>query len=155
MLNDMWSKIMTGAAALLAAALFASLGNRLIGAHGEARYQAGLAKGQVQQLPAILAAHAAATKEALDARDRIITADAAQAKEMARLTALIRRSDDEVNAYEATDAGHADCLGAGRVRAIEAARAALFPVTAQAPNGGVSGSLPADTPAQADGRGPE
>ena len=121
---------MLSAAAVLAAALFAFLGDRLISAYGDARFQAGLAGGQVKQLPAILAANAAATKAGLDARDRLIAAEHDHAAETARLAAVIQQSEHEGKAYEASDAGRADCLDAERVRAIEASRAALFPATA-------------------------
>ena len=141
----MWTKLMLSAAAVLAAALFAFLGNRLISAYGAARYQAGLAQGQVQQLPAILAANAAAAQAGLDARDRLIDAEHDHAVEAARLAAVIQRSQDEGNAYEASDAGRADCLDAERVHSIEAIRAALFPAaTAQAAGRSQSGSVPAD-----------
>ncbi len=121
---------MLSAAAVLAVALFAFLGDRLISAYGDARFQAGLAGGQVKQLPAILAANAAATKAGLDARDRLIAAEHDHAAETARLAAVIQQSEHEGKAYEASDAGRADCLDAERVRAIEASRAALFPATA-------------------------
>jgi hypothetical protein len=42
----MWTKLMLSAAAVLAAALLAFLGDRLINAYGTARYQAGLAEGR-------------------------------------------------------------------------------------------------------------
>jgi len=141
----MWAKLMLGAAAVLAAALFAFLGDRLIAAYGNGRYAAGLADGQVRQLPAILAANAQAARAGLDARDRIIAAEQVHADETARLAAMVERSDEEVKAYEAGAAGRAGCLDAERVRAIEATRAALFPATGtQATDGGEPRSVPAN-----------
>ena len=64
----MFAKLMIGAAAVLAAALFAYLGGRLINAYGEARYQSGLADGQLKQMPAILTANARAAQAAGGAR---------------------------------------------------------------------------------------
>jgi hypothetical protein len=149
----MWTKLMLSAAAGLAAALFAFLGNRLISAYGDARYQAGLAEGRVRQLPAILAANAAAVQAGLDTRDRLLVAEHVHAAETARLTALIQQSEDEGKAYEASDAGRTDCLGPDRVRAIEAGRATLFPASAaQTSGGGLSGSVPADAAGKASGR---
>jgi len=149
----MWAKLTLGAAAVLAAALFAFLGDRLIAAYGNARYAAGLADGQVRQLPAILAANAHAARASLDARDRIIAAEQIHADETARLAAMVERSDEEVNAYEASAAGRAGCLDAERVRAIEATRAALFPAAGtQAPGSGEPRSVPTE-PAGASGRG--
>ena len=133
----MYAKLMMGAVAVLAAALFAYLGHSVIAAYGAARYQAGLADGRLQQVPQILSANAIAAKAALDDRDRIIAAEAAHAFEAARLAALIQQSQDEVKAYEASGAGAGDCLNAERVRAVESARSALFPPAAstEAANG--------------------
>jgi hypothetical protein len=151
----MWNKLILRAAAVLAAALFAFLGDRTIHAYGAARYQAGLAEGQLQPLPAILTANASAAKAGLDARDRLIAAEHNHATQAVRLAAVIQQSEDEGKAYEASDAGRADCLDAERVRTIEATRAALFPAAApQASGSGQSGSLPADAPRQASGRNP-
>ena len=140
----MWSKLIVGAAAILAAALFAFLGVRLINAYGNARYQAGFAEARTQQVPAILAANEAAARATLDARDRLIAAERNHGAETARLVALIQHSDDEVNAYEASATSRADCLDAERVRAIEVTRGGLFPGGATtAPSGGEPGPLPA------------
>lgn len=149
----MFAKLMTSAVAILAAALLAYLGRATIAAYGAARYQAGFADARLRQVPQILSANAAAAKAATDARDRIIAAETARAEGAARLSALIERSQDEVKAYETSDAGRADCLGAERVRAIEAGRAALFPAAAPAPaSSGESGSLPADAARDGGGR---
>jgi hypothetical protein len=151
----MWTKLILSAAAVLAAALFAFLGDRLINAYGAARYQAGLAEGQLQPLPAILTANASAARAGLDARDRLIAAEHNHATEAVRLAALIRQSEDEGKAYEASNAGGADCLDAERVHSIEATRAALFPAApAQASGGGQSGPVPADATRQTSGRNP-
>jgi hypothetical protein len=131
-----FAKLMIGAVAVLAAALFAYLEQAMIAAYGTARYQAGLAEGRLQQLPQILSANQAAAKAGLDARDHIIAAETAHAGEAARLAALVERSQDEVRAYEASDAGRASCIGAERVRAIGASRAALFPAAPAVPAGG-------------------
>jgi len=151
----MWAKLMLGAAAVLAAALFAFLGDRLIAAYGNGRYPAGLADGQVRQLPAILAANAQAARAGLDARDRIIAAEQVHADETARLAAMVERSDEEVKAYEAGAAGRAGCLDAERVRAIEAGRAALFSAAGpEAAAGDDPGPVPADAAAPASRRQP-
>jgi len=148
----MFAKIMSGAAAVLAAALFAYLGHALIEAYGAARYQAGLADGQLRQVPQILAANAAVTKAGLDARDRIIAAEVAHASEATKLAELIQKSEDEVKSYEASDAGIAGCLGAERVRAIEASRAALFPApSSTAAGSGEAGPVPPDAVADPSG----
>jgi len=141
----MYAKLMMSAVAMLAAALFAYLGHSVITAYGAASYRAGLAEGRLQQVPQILSANAAAAKAALDTRDRIIAAETVHANETARLATLIQQSQDEVKAYEASGAGVGDCLDAERVRAVEAARRALFPTAAstEAANG-EPGSVSAD-----------
>jgi len=152
----MYAKLMMGAVAVLAAALFAYLGHSMIAAYGAARYQAGLADGRLQQVPQILSANALAAKSGLAARDRIIAAETANAGEAARLAALIQQSQDEVKAYEASSAGTGDCLDAERVRAVEAARSALFPAPASAEAAsGSPGPVPADTAGPAERREPE
>jgi len=123
----MFAKLMMGAAAVLAAALFVYLGDRLIGAYGEARYQSGLADGQIKQMPRILAANEKAAQAGLDARDRVIAADGVRDATVARLIPQILSAQDKVTAYAASAAGQAACLGPDRVRGIEADRAALFP----------------------------
>jgi len=151
----MFAKIMSGAAAILAAALFAYLGHALIEGYGAARYKAGLADGRLQQVPQILAADAAAAQSGLEARDRIIAAESAHAAEATRLAQLTQRSEDEVESYETSNAGNAACLDAGRVRAIEASRAALFPAPAPTATGrGGPGPLPPDAIADRNGRQP-
>lgn len=144
---------MLSAAALLVAALFAFLGDRTVQAYGAARYQAGLAEGRVQQLPAILTANAAATQAGLDARDRLVAAEHDHAVETARLAAVIQQSEDEGKAYEAIGAGRADCLDADRVRAIETSRAALFPAAAASAAGDDEPrSMPTDLTGKTPGR---
>jgi len=139
----MFAKLTIGAAAVLAAALFAYLGNRLISAFGEARYQAGLADGQIKQMPGILAANAAAAQAAFDARDRVIAANDARDAELGRLIPRILSAEDKVRAYAASAAGRAACLGPDRVRDIEADRAALFPAAGSEPaDGGATGPMP-------------
>jgi len=123
----MFAKLMIAAAAVLAAALFAYLGDRTIQAYGEARYQSGLADGQLKQMPVILAANEKVTQTALDARDRIIAADGTRDAELGRLLPEILSAQDKVTTYAASTAGRADCLGPDRVRGIEADRLALFP----------------------------
>jgi hypothetical protein len=151
----MYAKLMMGAVAVLAAALFAYLGHSIIAAYGVARYQAGLADGRLQQVPQILSANALAAKSGLDARDRIIAAETAHASEAARLAALIQQSQDEVKAYETSSAGAGDCLDAERVRAVEAARGALFPARASSEAAsGSPGPVPTDTAPSAGRRNP-
>ena len=127
---------MVGAAAVLAAALFAYLGDRLINAYGEARYQSGLADGQLKQIPAILTANARVAQAGLDARDRVIASDSAHDAALGRLIPQILSAQDKVTSYAATGAGRAACLGPERVRDIEADRAVLFPAAAADPAGG-------------------
>jgi len=151
----MYAKLMMGAAAVLAAALFAYLGQVLIRSYGAARYSQGLAEGREAQWPQILSANAAAAKAALVARDRIIAAETERGREAARAATLIRRSDEEVRAYETSDAGHVPCLDAGRVHAIDTFRAALFsatPVTDA--RDGESRPVPANSLAYPAGRQP-
>ena len=151
----MYAKLMMGAAAVLAAALFAYLGHVLIRSYGSARYFQGLAEGREAQWPQILSANAAAAKAALDARDRIIAAETKRTSQAARAAALIRRSDEEVSAYEKSDAGHTPCLDAGRMHAIAAFRAALFSAAPAAEaHGNESGPVPADSLAHPGGRQP-
>ena len=140
----MWAKMMVSAAALVAAALFAFLSDRMINAYGTARYEAGLAEGRVEALPGVLTANAAVTQAGLDARDRLIAAEHNHANEAARLAALIQQSEDEGKAYEASDSGRAVCLDIERVHAIEANRRALFPSTASATTeANATGPMPA------------
>lgn len=149
----MFAKLMMGAAAVLAAALFAYLGDRLITAYGEARYERGLADGQIKQIPNILAANAEAAQAGLEARDRVIAADGARDTTLARLIPQILSAQEKVTAYAASPAGRTACLGPDRVRGIEADRIALFP--AASPNstgGGTVGSVPADAAAGAGRR---
>lgn len=151
----MWTKLILSAAAVLAAALLAFLGDRTIHAYGLARYQAGLAQGQIRQIPAILSVTAAAAQAGLDVRDRLRAAEHDHATEAVRLAALIQQSKDEGKAYEAGDAGRADCLDAERVHAVEATRVALFPApAAQASGSDQSGPVSADTTREASGWGP-
>ena len=148
----MFAKLMMCAAAILAAALFAYLGDRLITAYGEARYQSGLADGQLKQLPDVLAANGKAAQAGLDARDRVIAADGARDATLARLIPQILSAQDKVTAYAASAAGRAACLGPDRVRGIETDRAVLFPASAPDPAGDrAAGSMPADAAAVAGG----
>ena len=148
----MFAKLMIAAAAVLAAALFAYLGDRTIQAYGEARYQSGLADGQLKQVPGILAANVRAAQAGLDARDRVIAADGARDAELGRLLPQVLSAQDKVTAYAATIAGRAACLGPGRVRDIETDRLALFPAAAPDPAyGRQPGSVPADAIANAGG----
>jgi len=148
----MFAKLMISAAALLAAALFAYLGDRLIQAYGEARYQGGLADGQLRQVPAILAANDKAAQAALDARDRVIAADDTRDTTLWRLIPQILSAQDKVTAYAASAAGRADCLGPDRVRGIEADRATLFGAPpASRPGGSAAGPVPADAAAGSGG----
>jgi len=141
----MFAKLMMCAAAVLAAALFAYLGDRLIHAYGEARYQSGLADGQLKQMPGILAANQKVAQAGFDARDRVIAADGARDATLSRLIPQILSAQDKVTAYAASTAGRAACLGPDRVRGIESDRLALFPAAASYPAGnGMAGSLPAD-----------
>lgn len=144
----MFAKLMMGAAAVLAAALLAYLGDRTINAYGEARYRSGLSDGQLQQVPNILAANARATQAGLDARDRVIAADGARDSELGRLLPQILSAQDKVTAYAASAAGRAACLGPDRVWNIEADRSALFPpAAADSAGGGPARPVPADTSA--------
>ena len=98
---------------------------------------------------------AAVLAAALEARDRVIAAEAARADQAARLATLIRRSDEEVTRYETSNAGRAGCLDAGRVRAIEAHRAALFPeLSPTETSRREPGSVPAEPAPHATGRQP-
>jgi len=146
----MFAKLMMGAAAVLAAALFAYLGDRTIHAYGDARYQGGLADGQLKQVPGILAANARAAQAGLDARDRVIAADGTRDAELGRLLPQILSAQDKVTAYAASAAGRAVCLGPDRVRDIETDRSALFPAAVPDPaHGRQAGSMPADATANA------
>jgi hypothetical protein len=140
---------------VLAAALFAYLGHVLIAGYGTARYRQGLAEGRAERLPQLLSANRTATQAALEARDRVIAAEAARADQAARLATLIRRSDEEVTRYETSNAGRAGCLDAGRVRAIEAHRTALFPeLSPTETSRREPGSVPAEPAPHATGRQP-
>jgi len=137
---------MMDSATVLAAALFAYLGDRLINAYGEARYQSGLADGQLKQVPGILAANARATQAGLDARDRVIAADGARDTTLGRLIPQILSAEDKVTAYAASTAGRAACLGPDRVWDIEADRTALFRAsTPSRARTGATGSVSANT----------
>lgn len=150
----MWSKLTLSAVAILATALFAFLGDRMIAAYGAARYQAGVADGRMRQLPAILDSRDAGERTAIEARDRIIAADARAGRELARIIAQGRQSDKDFHAYQTSEDGRADCLGAERVRALAAARDALFPDVGSA-TGDDARPVPPDRPAGAGGRRPE
>lgn len=148
----MFAKLMMSAAAVLAAALFAYLGDRLIDAYGEARYQSGLADGQLKQMADILAANRRAAQAGLDARDQVIAADGARDAALSRLIPQILSAQDKVTAYAASDAGRADCLGPDRVRGIEADRLTLFPTATSDPaGGGAAGPVSADAAPVAGG----
>jgi len=149
----MWSKIIVSAVALLAAALFAYLGQRTIAAYGTARQAQGAAEGKLTQLPAVLEANAQAARTAIEARDRVIAANGARDAEIDRLLPLILSARDKVTAYAETDRGRATCLGPERVRDIAADRTALFhPATADATGSDRPGSVPADAAAGPDRR---
>lgn len=126
----MFAKLIVGAAAIMAAALFAYLGDRLIAAYGAARYQSGLSDGQLRQVPEILAANMQAMRAGLEARDRVIAANRARDGELQRLIPQMLSAHEKVIAYAATAAGRTDCLGADRVWGIEQDRSSLFPASA-------------------------
>lgn len=148
----MFAKLMIGAAAVLTAALFAYLGDRLINAYGEARYHSGLADGQLKQMPGILAANQQAAQAGLNARDRVIAADGARDATLGRLIPQILSAEDKVTTYAASAAGRAVCLGPDRVRGIEADRLTLFPATTPDPTSGdPAGFVPADPAPSAGG----
>lgn len=91
----------------------------------------------------------AQTQRAVDeARWATASASAAQtyADRLAAREPIIVRSTDTVRSYAQTDAGRARCLGADRVRGIDALDAALFPAPAEA-----SGRGDADVPADPNG----
>lgn len=141
----MFAKLMICAATVLAAALFAYLGDRLITAYGDARYQSGLADGQLRQVPIILAADQRATQAGLDARDRVIAANGARDATLARLIPQILSAQNKVTTYAASVAGRAACLGPDRVWGIEADRSTLFSTsTPDIAGGDPAGSVPAD-----------
>jgi len=146
----MFVKLMIGAGAVMAAALFAYLEDRLINAYGEARYQSGFAEGRLEQAPGILAASEKAAQAGLDARDRVIAADGLRDATLARLIPQIFSAQDKVTAYAASTAGRAYCLDPERVRDIETDRTALFPDTPSDPAGdGAAGSVSTYTAAGA------
>ena len=148
----MFAKLTMCAAAVLAAALFAYLGDRLINAYGAARYQSGLADGQLKQMPGILAANQQAARAGFDARDRVIAADHMRDATLNRLIPQILSAQDKVTTYAASAAGRADCLGPERVRGIEADRLGLFPAAASSyPTGGTARPLPTDPTSIAGG----
>ena len=146
----MFAKLIMGATAILAVALFAYLGDRTINAYGEARYQSGLAEGQLKQMPGIIAANISAVQAGLDARDRVIAADGRRDAELGRLLPQILSAQDKVTAYAASAAGRAACLGSDRVRGIETDRTALFPAATPGSTGSSStGPVPPDAAADA------
>lgn len=141
----MFAKLMIGAAAFMAAALFAYLGDRVINAYGEARYQSGFADSRLTQVPGILAANEKAAQAGLGARDRVIVADGLRDAALARLIPQILSAQEKVTAYAASAAGRAYCLGPDRVRGIETDRAAIFPDTPADPaDSGSAGSVSAN-----------
>lgn len=126
----MFAKLIMGAAAIMAAALFAYFGDRLITAYGVAHYQSGLSDGQLRQVPEILAANIRAARAGLEARDRVIAADGVRDGELQRLIPQMLSAHKKVIAYAATAAGRTACLGADRVWGIERDRSSLFPASA-------------------------
>lgn len=80
-----------------------------------------------------------------EARWAQASASAAQtyADRLAAREPIILRSTDTVREYAQTNAGRARCLGADRVRGIDALDAALFPAAPGAPRSGDAG-VPAD-----------
>lgn len=152
----MWGKVISGAAIVLAFALAAFLGDKLLTHYGEARYQAGLADGQLKQVPAVLAANERVAKSGLDARDQVIAADGIRDAELGRLLPIIVSWKEREAVYAQSAAGRADCLGPERVLGIEDHRAALFPPpTADQAGGRAAGSVPSDAVAKASGRQPQ
>ncbi|WP_442679738.1 hypothetical protein ACSBM8_00600 [Sphingomonas sp. ASY06-1R] len=123
----MGGKILAALVGLLSLACAAFIMVKIVTLYGAARYAAGRAEAEAAQLPRIVAAHDAAARAGLTARDRIIAADASRMAEMARILPHILTAYDKVNAYASTVAGGAPCLAAERVRGIESDRAALFP----------------------------
>jgi hypothetical protein len=79
------------------------------------------------------------------------TALTTYADRLAEREPIILHSTNTVREYAQTDAGRARCLGADRVRGIDALDAALFPQGAAAPGRGGAG-LPADGAAASAGR---
>lgn len=80
-----------------------------------------------------------------EARWAQASASAAQtyADRLAAREPIILRSTDTVREYAQTNAGRARCLGADRVRGIDALDAALFPASSGAARSGDAG-VPAD-----------
>jgi hypothetical protein len=79
------------------------------------------------------------------------TALTTYADRLAAREPIILHSTNTVREYAQTDAGRARCLGADRVRGIDALDAALFPQGAAPPGSGDAG-LPADAAAAPIGR---
>jgi len=147
-LRLMWSKIVASAAGLLAMALAVFLCLRLVTAYGDARRAAGRAEAEVAQLPAILAANAAAARAEIRGRDNVLAADQRSADELARILPLVLAANEKVSSYAQTATGRIPCLDADRVRGIETDRAALFPTARDTPEG-FAGPVPADVLADA------
>jgi hypothetical protein len=155
----MWLKAIFGGAVALAFGLAAFLGVKLIDHYGDARYAAGVADGQLKQVPAILAANAQVTQMALQARDQVIAADGVRDTEVGRVLGLFTSFKERNAVYAQTDAGRAECLGADRMRGIAALGTSLFGFDpTSAPNtagAGQAGSVPAQLDPAAAGRKPQ
>lgn len=154
----MWLKAIFGGAVALAFGLAAFLGVKLIDHYGDARYRAGVAEGQLQQVPAVLAANAQVTQMALQARDQVIAADGVRDTEVDRVLGLFTSFKERNAVYAQTDAGRASCLGADRMRGIAALGTSLFGFdptrTPDAAGGSEAGPVPAQLDQARTGRQP-
>lgn len=141
----MWGKLLTVLVVTSIIGAVTFLGWRVVVAYGDARYAAGKAQAEVDQVPAILAANERAARATIDGRDRVILASETNAAELRRLLPLLLSSQSKVDAYAQTDAGRLACLGPDRVLGITADRTALFSFTPAAVAGAAAaGPVPAD-----------
>ena len=117
----MLARLAAGAGALALAVALAWM-------HGNARYDAGeLAERAVWLEGSVKAERELAARE-VSAERRAANAAASFADRLASIEPIVLRSSDTVTRYAQTPAGAAACLGADRVRGIEADAAALgFP----------------------------
>lgn len=125
----MLARLAAGVGALALAVLLAWM-------HGNARYNAGELTERAAWLTDSVKAERVLAAREVAAERRAGDAAAAFADRLASIEPIVLRSHDTVTRYAQTPAGAALCLGADRVRGIEADAAALGFAAADPANGG-------------------
>lgn len=125
----MLARLAAGAGALALAVALAWM-------HGNARYDAGELAERADWLEGSVKAERELAAREVSAERRAADAAASFADRLAQIEPVVLRSSDTVTRYAQTPAGAVACLGADRVRGIEADASALGFVAPDPTSGG-------------------